>query len=207
VKAPWDQYVADVRAKRILSCRKTRLAVERHVGDMKRAKADPGYPYVFKAQEVRRVLRFFDFVHTSEGQFAGRPVQLQGWQHFILAMLYGWRRKDDGLRRFREAFIICGKKSGKSFFMAALALFMQLEEPASQVFSISNAKEQASLSYRYASDIVKGSEDLRKIFIPYKSQIESNLNGRCGVYKSLAADATTADGKNASFLKIGRAHV
>lgn len=155
---------------------------------------------MFKPQEVRKVLRFFEFVKTAEGQFAGKPVELQGWQMFILAMLFGWRRKDNGLRRFRDAFVICGKKSGKSFFMAALALYMQLEEPSSQVFSISNAKEQASLSYRYASDIIKNSEDLRKIFTPYKSQIESNLNGRSGVYKSLAADATTADGKNASFL-------
>jgi phage terminase large subunit-like protein len=197
---PWDKYVRDVLSGRILSCRKTRLAVERHVRDLKRAKTDHSFPYVFKAQEVRRVLKFFGFVKTSEGQFAGKPVQLQGWQYFILAMLYGWRRKDDGLRRFRDAFIICGKKSGKSFFMAALALYMQLEEPSSQVFSISNAKEQASLSYRYASAIVKTSEDLRKIFTPYKSQIESSLNGRSGVYKSLAADASTADGKNGSFI-------
>jgi len=197
--APWDKYVADVRAGRILSCRKTRLTVDRHFGDMKRSKTK-AFPYVFKPQEVRKVLRFFEFVKTAEGQFAGKPVELQGWQMFILAMLFGWRRKDNGLRRFRDAFVICGKKSGKSFFMAALALYMQLEEPSSQVFSISNAKEQASLSYRYASDIIKNSEDLRKIFTPYKSQIESNLNGRSGVYKSLAADATTADGKNASFL-------
>jgi len=197
--APWDAYVADVRAGRTISCRKTRLAVDRHYRDMKRAKT-AAYPYVFKPQEVRKVLKFFEFVKTAEGQFAGKPVQLQAWQMFILAMLFGWRRKDDGLRRFRDAFIICGKKSGKSFFMAALALYMQLEEPSSQVFSISNAKEQASLSYRYASDIVKNSDDLRKIFTPYKSQIESNLRGRMGVYKSLAADASTADGKNASFL-------
>ncbi len=197
--APWDKYVADIRAGRIMSCRKTKLAVDRHVGDMKRAKT-ADFPYVFKPQEVRKVLKFFEFVKTAEGQFAGRPVELLPWQIFVLAMLFGWRRKDNGLRRFRDAFIICGKKSGKSFFMAALALYMQLEEPSSQVFSISNAKEQASLSYRYAADIVKNSEDLRKIFTPYKSQIESNLNGRGGVYKALAADATTADGKNASFL-------
>jgi phage terminase large subunit-like protein len=197
---PWDQYVKDVIAGRILSCRKTRLACERHIRDMKRAKADPSFPYVFKAQEVRKVLKFFDFVKTSEGQFAGKKVELQGWQLFILAMLFGWRRKLDGLRRFRDAFVICGKKSGKSFFMAALALFMLLEEPSAQVYSISNAKDQASLSYRYASDIVKASEDLREIFRPWKAQIESSFNGRSGVYRPLAADASTADGKNASFL-------
>ncbi len=197
---PWDTYIKDITAGRILSCRKTRLACARHLRDLKRAKSDPAFPFVFKPQEVRKVLKFFEFVKTSEGQFAGKVVVLQPWQHFVLAMLFGWRRKVDGLRRFRDAFIICGKKSGKSFFMAALALFMMLEEPSAQAFSISNAKEQASLSYRYASDIVKGSEDLRKIFIPYKSQIESLLQGRSGVYKSLAADASTADGKNASFL-------
>ena len=197
---PWDLYISSVTSGKVLTCRKTRLACERHLKDLQRSKSDPDYPYVFKPQEVRKVLRFFDFVKTSEGQFAGKSVTLLPWQYFILAMLYGWRRKSDGLRRFRDAFIICGKKSGKSFFMAALALFAMLEEPSSQVFSISNAKEQASLSYRYASDIIKASEDLIMIFKPFKSQIESNLKGQFGVYKALAADASTADGKNASFI-------
>jgi phage terminase large subunit-like protein len=199
-REPWDQYIADVRAGKILTCRKTGLACDRHVRDMKRVKSDPNYPYVFKPQEVRKVLKFFALVHTSEGQFAGNPVELVDWEYFIIAMLFGWRRKDDGMRRFRDAFLILGKKSGKSFLMAALALYMQLEEPSSQVFSISNAKEQASLSYRYACDIVKSSPDLAQIFRPWKSQIESSFKASRGIYKSLAADASTADGKNASFL-------
>ncbi|MGD9938622.1 MAG: terminase large subunit [Clostridia bacterium] len=196
----WDKYIKAVLSGKVLACRKTRLACERHVRDIEKAKNDPRYPYVFKPQEVRRVQKFFELVKTSEGQFAGKTVQLQPWQQFVLAMLYGWRRKKDGLRRFRDAFIICGKKSGKSFFMAALALFMEYEEPSSQVFSISNAKEQAALSYQYASDIVKASPELLVNYTPYKQSINFEFNGNHGVYKALAADASTADGKNPSFI-------
>ena len=198
--APWDQYVRDVVRGKILACRKTRLACERHLRDLARSRGDPSWPYVFKPQQAWVVARFFAAVKTSEGAFAGRAVELLDWQYFVLAMMYGWRRRADGMRRFREAFIICGKKSGKSFFMAALALFNLLEEPGAKVFSISNAKEQASLSFGYAADMVRASEELHGHFKAYKSRIEGCYRGKIGEYKSLAADASTADGKNPSFI-------
>ncbi len=82
----------------------------------------PGYDpfrdaeeYEFDCVTAQRVLDFFPecLVHVK-GQLAGTPLQLAKWQKAIVANLFGWRRKDNGLRRYREAFIFVPRKNGKA---------------------------------------------------------------------------------------------
>lgn len=67
------------------------------------------------------------FVHEKGEDFEGRPLKnrpllLQDWQIFIVYSLLGFYLKGTNERRFKEAFIFVPRKSGKSLFVAALAL-------------------------------------------------------------------------------------
>ena len=53
------------------------------------------------------------FVHIK-GPLAGKPILLDPWQKFWTAVLYGWRRQSDGMRRFSRAYEEVARKNGKS---------------------------------------------------------------------------------------------
>src|SRR6516165_8642711 len=58
------------------------------------------------------------FAHLSQGRWAGQKLKLIKWQRDFLMRLYGWRQ-ENGKRRFRRAFLMAAKKSGKSPLMSA----------------------------------------------------------------------------------------
>ena len=95
--------------------------------------------YRFDATQADRVCAWFPrFCSHSKGRdFAGKPLDLLPYQtQLILRPLFGWVRADDGLRRFRKAFIEIPKKQGKTTLVAGLALYMLLadNEPGAEVY-------------------------------------------------------------------------
>lgn len=67
------------------------------------------------------------FIHQKGEDLNGTPLKnkpliLQPWQVFIVFNLVGWYKVGTNERRFKEAFIFVPRKSGKSLFVAALAL-------------------------------------------------------------------------------------
>ncbi len=59
-----------------------------------------------------------------EGERAGKPFELEPWQRAIVGAIFGWMR-DDGTRRYREAFVYVPRKNGK-----ALALDTPIPTPS-----------------------------------------------------------------------------
>ena len=68
--------------------------------------------YYFDEAAADRACRFFPrFCHHWEGAFAGVPFDLLDWQTESLRDLFGWKRRADGLRRFRDFYVITAKGS------------------------------------------------------------------------------------------------
>lgn len=116
---------------------------------------------------------FHDHLRLTEGEWAGRPFVLEGWQeHDIIRPLFGWKRAD-GTRRFRRAFVWVARKNGKTELAAGVALLILLgdAELGGQVFSIASEKDQATLVFSKASAMVAYSPTLSQLLECLKASI------------------------------------
>lgn len=132
------------------ACIWERLAIQRHINDMDRAANDPKYPYRFDFAKALEAIRFMEcFPHVdgkwAKGTLAERLIQLSPWQKWIVACLFGWVKKSNGLRRFSLAYICVPRKNGKSTFAALIALYLLTmdEEVGAEVYCGATNKEQA----------------------------------------------------------------
>jgi len=105
-----NEYVTKVLNGEIVASKKVKLACERHLKDLKRVGSDD-FPWVFDEDKAFRPVKFIEtFCSPSKGDFS--KLEMQPWQHFIVGSVYGWIHKETGLRRFKEAVIMVGRKNG-----------------------------------------------------------------------------------------------
>ncbi len=112
-----EQYVDDVFSGKEVVGKLVRAAVKRYVDDLQHA-GERGL-FCDEAEADRRI-RFVEMLRHSTGEFYGLPFTLRPFQKFILWNLFGWKRKADKLRRYRDAFISMGRGNGKSPLAAAI---------------------------------------------------------------------------------------
>lgn len=158
-----EAYVDDVLAGRRPACKWERLACERWVGDRKREK-DANWPYRFDDAKAERVCNFIELLPHTKGAWAQRKemIALPGWQCFILINVFGWVRKDNGLRRFTEAVSVVPRKNGKSTLSAGVGLYMVSGdgEAGAEIYSGAATERQAWEVFRPARLMALGRPDL-----------------------------------------------
>ena len=122
-----------------------RHACQRHLDDLKASKSDK-YPYRWDEDAATRICHFAQLmVHVKGREWAGKRIVLQPWQVFFLAVSFGWLRKSDGLRRFREIYAEIPRKNGKSIMGAIIGLYMFAAdgEPGAEVYAGATSEKQA----------------------------------------------------------------
>jgi phage terminase large subunit-like protein len=114
--------------------------------------------YYFDQKAADAAVDFFQRrLRFTEGEWAGQPFILQDWQeHDIIRPLFGWKRTVDGTRRYRRCYVWVPRKNGKTELAAGVALLALLGdgEDGGQVFSIAMEKDQASIVFNKASNMV-----------------------------------------------------
>lgn len=106
----------------------------------------------FNVDKAKRHCGFFPAVlSVTEGAAAGKPFHLLPWHGFVVASLFGWHR-EDGLRRFRMAWLETGKGQAKSPLMAGLGIDMMgfAGKERAEVYAIAGDKDQANVLFRDA---------------------------------------------------------
>ncbi len=146
-----NRYARDVVAGKIDACRFVRLACQRHLDDLARER-DKSFPYRFDRKTAEQYCRLVEQFPHVKGKWAGQPFLLQPWQLFILCCVFGWKRKSDGLRRFREMYVEVPRKNGKSALAAAIGLLMAFVdgESGAEVYSGATSEKQAWEVFRPA---------------------------------------------------------
>lgn len=195
------KYIDSVLRNKIPVCKKAKQAVQRHVDDMKRAESG-SFPYVFDHNKAQKAILFFSQLVHTKGKLAGEKLKCEPWQQFIIASLYGWRRRDNNKRRFRRAYIQVARKNGKSFIAAGVALYDLMTEPGAEVVSAATKKEQARIVFEDAKKTVQYSPDFKKYIKP----LAHSLICGDGSMKPLASDSNTLDGLNPSCAIIDEYH-
>lgn len=138
-----------------------------------------------------KVERFF-----SRVLYPPLGYQLIGWQEKILRDLYGTVNPEDGMRRYRNAFIEVAKKNGKSFLVGGMPIYNLLmeDELNPEAYGAAAAKEQAGLVFKAAQQLVNANPYLlsKLKVLPSTKRIVRRDGG--GFYAVIAADGEVQDG-------------
>ena len=204
-----NRYIEGVQSGDIVVGRRVRQCVERHLHDLEHA-SNRGY-YFDESKASAAIAWFPIALKHVEGEWAGKSVELTDNQAFIVWCIMGWRRAD-GTRRFRHAYISCGRKWGKSTLAAGLALllltFDDPLEPGAQVYCAATKEDQAKIVHNLAKHMAEASPILiHQVGILAKSIVSgANSLQPKSFFKPLGSDSRTADGFNLHAAVIDEVH-
>jgi phage terminase large subunit-like protein len=163
------RYARAVVAGDIPACQWVRLACQRHLRDLARAKVG-GWAYTFDAAAGDKVCRFIELLPHVKGQWAANHerIRLEPWQCWLTSTLFGWKVAATGKRRFRTAYVALPRKNGKSLWAATIGLYMLTndKEAGAEVYSGATTEKQAWEVFRPAHGIAghKTMEKLREAY-------------------------------------------
>ena len=165
--------------------------------------------YRFDLPSAERVRTFFRmFLCHSKGQWADQPFELLDWQwNDVVAPLFGWIRPD-GTRRYRRAYLEVPKKNGKSTLLAGLSLYLLAgdREPGAEIYSAAVDRDQASIVFNEAANMVERSPQLSSRLAVIRSTKRIAFHRKHSVYRALSADVPAKEGLNAHAVLIDELH-
>lgn len=191
------RYAKDVVARRIVACKWVRLACQRHIDDFARAK-DKNWGFHFDPWHGNDVCEFIEKLPHVEGRWKSSTITLEPPQIFILVVVFGWRRNDDGGRRFSKVYIELARKGAKSTLTAGIALYCLCceGEVGPQVVIGATTNEQAGKVFKPAKRMVEMLPALQEAF-GLRAWARSITNGDNGGFiQPINSKGSTQDGWN-----------
>jgi phage terminase large subunit-like protein len=172
-----------------------KLACERHVKDL--VIYDTGGEYRFDAWQAGNVCDFAEKLHHVEGKWETPTIRLEPWQVFSLAVIFGWRRRVDGGRRFSKVYFEVARKNAKSTLAAIVALycFTCENEPAPYIFIGATTGAQAQKVFHPCKKMVEKAPELAEAF-GIKVWARSITEQSGGYIQPINAKGSTQDGHN-----------
>lgn len=208
VKNRLIRYATDCISGNTNSCKKHKQACSRFLRDVKREESGEASFY-WDDQEAQKIIKWFSLLRHSKGVLAGRPIKLTEWQQFHLCQLYGWRRKEDGYKRFKKSFIEVARKNAKSQEEAGVALYeisvqATKNKEVYEYYTAGVKRDQSKIVFEEAKLMLNGSP-LRKKF---KLTNNAITHVKTGSYiKALSKeDGKTGDGTNPAGLIVDEYH-
>lgn len=199
-------YVEAVVAGRVVANRWVQLACARHLRDMARARTDPACPFVWSPPHAIKACAFLETLPHTEGKWATTTIVLEPWQLFLVASLFGWRKRAGrGRRRFTTLYLEVGRKNAKSTLMAGIALFHMLHEHelGASVVCGATTGSQARIAFGIAQRMVQRSPALRLAGL---QAFANAIVTADGTMKPVNAKASTQDGLNPSAIILDESH-
>ena len=146
------KYAKDVAAGKVIAGEEIVYACRRFLDDLERKDLE------LRSKEPDLCINIMQatLVHhkgeTLDGEsLLGKPFLLEPFQIFIVYNLLGFYYKGTEERRFKEAFIMLGRKNGKTSFVAGLAWAVSImqRQSGSTCYIVANALKQAMESFRF----------------------------------------------------------
>lgn len=188
------QYAVDVVEGRIVAGRYAILACKRHLDDLEKSKLAP-YKYEFDIEKANDILDFAETLTIAEGE-EEIPVNLEGFQVFILGCLNGWVTKNNGYRRFRSSYVQLGRQNGKSFLNGILGTYYGAFSgyKYGQLYCTATKSDQAKIVLNEMIKFINSDEDLSEFFKVKEHDntiIALNTNS---IIRALGRDTKSIDG-------------
>ncbi|MEH7296612.1 terminase large subunit [Bacillus altitudinis] len=197
-KDPGTLYAEKVVNGEIVASKKVIQACERHLRDLEKSK-DPNYPYEYKPKKGAKVVKFLEMLPDIS---TGKPTSLALFQKFIVYMIFAWRVKETGYRRFTKAYISMARKGGKSVLVAGIALYELLFGDAPrydrQIYTTANSRKQAKAVFNMIVMQLKKlrnkSKQIKKMTKIIQNEIRFLLED--SIIMPLSRDTDNLDGLN-----------
>lgn len=150
--------------------------------------------FYFDSKKANRAIEFIEtFCHHCEGR--NDLITLELWQKATVCLMFGIV-DEDGLRIFREVFLVMGRKNGKSLFASACIAYMDYldGEYGAKIYCLAPKLEQAAIVYDNFYRMIMQEPELAELAQKRRSDIyieETNSS-----VKPLAFNAKKSDGFN-----------
>ena len=158
-------------------------------------------------KKADRAVTFIENLCHTKGKWAGTPFWLLPWQEQLIRDIFGIV-KPDGNRQFRTAFVEICKKVGKSELAAAVALYLLYadNEPSAEVYGAAADRQQASIVFDVAKQMVEMSPALMKRSKLMAATKRIVNYGNAGYYQVLSAEVGGKHGFSVSGLVFDEIH-
>lgn len=202
----YAEYIDNILSGEIPACKWVKLACKRHLDDLATGEERGLW---FDDEAAQHAIDFFGFLRHSKGEWAGRVVELEPWQQFKTAMIFGWMREDVNgniVRRFRSVYIEVPRKNGKTLWAAGIGLYLLDAdgEPGAEIYAAATKKDQAKLVHSDAVRMVKASPTLRGRMGIHVNNI--HVDSTNSKFEPVGRDSDTMDGLNVHCAIIDELH-
>lgn len=205
-----DKYINEYED--YISCEKHKWACQRLLNDLKKQDLKvlkEEFPYYWDEEEARKAVKWFTYLRHRKGVLAGKPITLNSWQKFCVGQIYGWRRKEDGLRRFTKSFTEVARKNAKSQLESGIALY-ELSYGSTknnELYEINCAgvkRKQSKIVFDECKHMLKGSPLKGKFKITRDSIVHKKTESV--MYPLCKEDKDKGDGGNPALFIIDEYH-
>ncbi|MBG9616658.1 terminase large subunit [Bacillus cereus] len=211
-----DMYASNVMRHKKKYPKSILLAVERYKKWKKRK------DIWFEVDRANEMLDFVQsFIRHVKGPLAGQLMELELWEMFVFANMYGWYRKNEKgkvVRVVREAYVQVPKKNGKTIIAAGALLYAMYGELelGADCYCAASDYEQAQNAAEPIAQAIENAEPLARHTQVYKG-INGTVSGamyryhRNGIayqnkFKVLTKNTKGLEGKNPYFVLNDELH-
>jgi phage terminase large subunit-like protein len=199
-------YAQQVVKGEVITGQLHRLACQRHLDDLKKQNTK-GFPYYWDVDAANRVLEYAETLTIAEG-LEPKAVKLIPSQVFDIGCTFGWKKSQDGMRRFRRRYKSMARQNGKTFENGILGTYIAgfSGYRHGKLFTVATKKRQARLAWEEMSKFITIDPDLSELFSvkDYKSLILAE-ESECTI-EALSKEAGLDDGFRAIFASIDELH-
>ena len=150
--------------------------------------------FFFDDRKASKAIRFIEsFCHHCEGR--NDLIKLELWQKATISIIFGIV-DENGLRIFREVFLVMGRKNGKSLLASAIIAYVKYldGEYGAKIYCLAPKLEQAAIVYDNFYKMVMAEPELAELVQKRRSDIY--MESTNSVTKPLAFNAKKSDGFN-----------
>ena len=158
--------------------------------------------FFFDQKKAARAIAFIQqYCRHHEGPLAPQLIVLETWQKALVSVIFGVVDAD-GLRQFRECFVVMGRKNGKTLLDAAIAAYMMFAdgEYGGRGYFVSGRLDQARLAFEAFFQMVSKEPRLARLAKKRRTDVyiaESNSSAM-----PVAFSERKTDGLNPSFVSL-----
>ncbi|PFX72853.1 terminase [Bacillus cereus] len=211
-----DKYASNVMRNKKKYPKSIILAVERYKKWKKRK------DIWFDVDRANEMLDFVQsFIRHVKGPLAGQLMELELWEMFVFANMYGWYHKNEKgktVRVIRESYVQVPKKNGKTIIAAGALLYAMYGELelGADCYCAASDYEQAQNAAEPIAQAIENSEPLARPTQIYKgvngtvsgAMYRYSINGIAyqNKFKVLTKNTKGLEGKNPYFVLNDELH-
>lgn len=158
--------------------------------------------FFFDQKKTARAIAFIQqYCRHHEGPLAPQLITLEVWQKALVSVVFGIVDAE-GLRQFREVFVVMGRKNGKTLLDAAISVYMCIAdgEYGARAYFCAPKLDQARLAFEAHYQMISKDPRLAKLAKKRRTDIyfeESNSSSM-----PVAFSEKKTDGLNPSFVSL-----